>query len=70
MQYNITQTSHTFAIELHTQRVWDYSGDGYVHRLVANRVDGKVICINYVMLHYIILSATCTGSSPTAWTAR
>eukprot|EP01133_Synstelium_polycarpum_P010317 gene10317-12029_t len=26
-----------------TQRVWDYAGDGYVHRLIQNRSDGKVL---------------------------
>jgi BRCA1-associated protein len=26
-----------------TQRVWDYLGDNYVHRLVQNRMDGKLV---------------------------
>lgn len=30
-------------MELETQRVWDYSQDGYVHRLVQNEIDGKLI---------------------------
>jgi BRCA1-associated protein len=25
---------HLYALELETQRVWDYAGDGYVHRLI------------------------------------
>ena len=29
-----TQTTHLYALELETQRVWDYAGDGYVHRLI------------------------------------
>lgn len=33
---------HLYALELETQRVWDYAGDGYVHRLIQNRADGKV----------------------------
>jgi hypothetical protein len=37
------ETNHTFAMELESQRVWDYSGDGYVHRLVQDRTDGKVV---------------------------
>lgn len=37
------ESSHTFSIELESQRVWDYSGDNYVHRLVANRLDGKLV---------------------------
>lgn len=36
-------TSHLYALELETQRVWDYAGDGYVHRLIRNKADGKVV---------------------------
>ncbi|EPZ34732.1 BRCA1-associated 2 domain-containing protein [Rozella allomycis CSF55] len=35
------QTDHVFSLELETQRVWDYVGDGYVHRLVMG--DGKLV---------------------------
>ena len=38
-----TETGHNYAIELSTQRVWDYTGDCYVHRLIQNRVDGKMV---------------------------
>jgi BRCA1-associated protein len=38
-----TQTSHFYALEIVTQRVWDYAGDGYVHRLIQNAVDGKLV---------------------------
>ena len=34
---------HTYSMELETGRVWDYTGDGYVHRLVQNMNDGKVM---------------------------
>ncbi|RKO89033.1 BRCA1-associated protein 2-domain-containing protein [Blyttiomyces helicus] len=37
------ETSHLYAMELETQRVWDYAGDGYVHRLIQNRADGKLV---------------------------
>lgn len=37
------QTSHAYAIELHTQRVWDYVGDQYVHRMVADSNSSKVV---------------------------
>ncbi|TID15459.1 hypothetical protein CANINC_004425 [Pichia inconspicua] len=37
------QTGHCFAMEANSQRVWDYSADGYVHRLVQNEADGKII---------------------------
>lgn len=36
-------TGHNFAMELATQRVWDYTGDNYVHRLIQNKVDGKLV---------------------------
>jgi len=40
---HFVETQHTFALELQTQRVWDYVGDNYVHRLIQNRVDGKLV---------------------------
>lgn len=36
-------TGHCFAMELNTSRVWDYAGDNYVHRLVTNESDGKIV---------------------------
>lgn len=36
-------TSHLYAMELETQRVWDYAGDNYVHRLIQNKADGKLV---------------------------
>ena len=36
-------TEHNFAMELESQRVWDYKGDNYVHRLIQNKVDGKLV---------------------------
>jgi BRCA1-associated protein len=38
-----TASAHVYALELETQRVWDYAGDGYVHRLIQNRADGKLV---------------------------
>ena len=37
------QTQHTYSLEIDTQRVWDYAGDGYVHRLIQNKADGKLV---------------------------
>ena len=37
------ETGHTFAYELETQRVWDYAGDQYVHRLIQSKTDGKLV---------------------------
>jgi BRCA1-associated protein len=36
-------TSHTYSMELGSNRVWDYAGDNYVHRLVQNKTDGKLV---------------------------
>ncbi|ORX62973.1 zf-UBP-domain-containing protein [Hesseltinella vesiculosa] len=37
------ETNHRFALERDTQEVWDYIGDGYVHRWIQNTVDGKLV---------------------------
>lgn len=38
-------TQHTYAMQLglNNNRVWDYAGDNYVHRLLQNKSDGKVV---------------------------
>lgn len=42
-QSHYQATTHVYALELETQRVWDYAGDGYVHRLIQNKADGKLV---------------------------
>ncbi len=37
------ETGHSFAMDIATQHVWDYAGDGYVHRLIQNKADGKLV---------------------------
>ena len=37
------QTGHCFAMDLTTQRVWDYGSDGYVHRIMQDKSDGKLM---------------------------
>lgn len=37
------ETAHFFAMDVATQRVWDYAGDNYVHRLVQSEIDGKMV---------------------------
>eukprot|EP00878_Enallax_costatus_P011007 GHUV01011496.1.p1 GENE.GHUV01011496.1~~GHUV01011496.1.p1 ORF type:complete len:327 (+),score=137.85 GHUV01011496.1:94-1074(+) len=37
------ESAHCYALELETQRVWDYAGDGYVHRLIQSKTDGKLV---------------------------
>lgn len=36
------ETSHIYSLEIETQRVWDYAGDGYVHRLIQSKSEGLV----------------------------
>jgi BRCA1-associated protein len=33
-------------MDMTTQRVWDYAGDNYVHRLLQNEADGKLVQLN------------------------
>lgn len=42
-QQHYQETGHLYSLELETQRVWDYPGDGYVHRLIQSQSDGKLV---------------------------
>ncbi|KAK1836640.1 RING finger protein [Podospora conica] len=37
------QTGHNFSLELETQYIWDYADDAWVHRLLRNKGDSKVV---------------------------
>ncbi|XP_055327241.1 BRCA1-associated protein-like [Paramacrobiotus metropolitanus] len=37
------ETQHTYALNIKTQRVWDYFGDGYVHRLIQGQSADKMV---------------------------
>lgn len=37
------ETAHCFSLELETQHVWDYAGDMWVHRLIREKGEGKVV---------------------------
>ncbi|XVE54455.1 hypothetical protein DITRI_Ditri03aG0082700 [Diplodiscus trichospermus] len=39
-------TQHCYSLELISQQIWDYVGDGYVHRLNQSKVDGKSVEMN------------------------
>lgn len=39
-------TLHAYALDTETQHVYDFAGQGYVHRLVQNKEDGKLVEIN------------------------
>eukprot|EP01125_Pyxidicula_operculata_P006223 TRINITY_DN2163_c0_g1_i2.p1 TRINITY_DN2163_c0_g1~~TRINITY_DN2163_c0_g1_i2.p1 ORF type:complete len:474 (+),score=110.56 TRINITY_DN2163_c0_g1_i2:305-1726(+) len=42
---HFNEFQHTYAMELETQRAWDFSRQGYVNRLVANEADNKLVAI-------------------------
>jgi hypothetical protein len=37
------ETQHCYAMQLGNTRVWDYVGDNFVHRLLQNNEDGKLV---------------------------
>ncbi|KAK1759545.1 putative polyubiquitin protein [Echria macrotheca] len=37
------ETAHSFSLELETQYIWDYADDRWVHRLIRDKGDGKVV---------------------------
>lgn len=39
-------TNHTYAKQLGTDRVWDYAGDNFVHRLLQSKGDGKLVAVH------------------------
>ncbi|KAL6952142.1 RING-type E3 ubiquitin transferase [Sarracenia purpurea var. burkii] len=45
------ETQHCYSFELETQRVWDYAGDNYVHRLIQSKTDGKLVELNNYCPH-------------------
>ncbi|KAL3734923.1 hypothetical protein ACJRO7_024143 [Eucalyptus globulus] len=45
------ETHHCYSLELETQRVWDYAGDNYVHRLIQSKTDGKLVALNSHCVH-------------------
>ncbi|GAB4850049.1 BRAP2 RING ZnF UBP domain-containing protein 2, variant 2 [Ancistrocladus abbreviatus] len=45
------ETQHCYSLELETQRVWDYVGDNYVHRLIQSKTDGKLVELNLHCQH-------------------
>lgn len=36
-------TQHCYSMQLENNRVWDYVGDNFVHRLLQNKTDGKLV---------------------------
>jgi hypothetical protein len=44
---HFTDTGHAFAMNIETQRVWDYVNDNFVHRLIRSN-DGELVDIGFV----------------------
>merc|ERR1712130_23103 len=42
-QHHYLETTHNFAMASSDNRVWDYAGDYFVHRLVTNESSGKMV---------------------------
>ncbi|CAO1628027.1 unnamed protein product [Parajaminaea phylloscopi] len=40
---HFVESGHLYSLEVETSRVWDYINDGYIHRLIQNRADGKLV---------------------------
>ncbi|CAN1839559.1 BRAP2 RING ZnF UBP domain-containing protein 2 [Linum perenne] len=47
------ETEHCYSLELETQRVWDYAGDNYVHRLIQSKTDGKLVELHTHCAHAV-----------------
>jgi BRCA1-associated protein len=45
-QKHYDETLHAYALDTITQHVWDFAGQGYVHRLLQNKQDGKLVEIS------------------------
>jgi len=52
-------TQHCYSLDLDTQRVWDYEGDNYVHRLNQSKADGKSVMVNSNCMSHGGECATC-----------
>ncbi len=42
----VTVNNSRRSLATETQQVWDFAGDGFVHRLIHNKADGKLVEIS------------------------
>ncbi|XP_010541914.1 PREDICTED: BRCA1-associated protein [Tarenaya hassleriana] len=59
------ETHHCYSLDSRTQQIWDYVGDGYVHRLNQSKVDGKAVGMNSGCLSHEGHCGTCGCSEDT-----
>ncbi|ROV91048.1 hypothetical protein VMCG_09576 [Cytospora schulzeri] len=65
------ETAHCFSLELETQHVWDYAGDMWVHRLIREKGEGKVVEFPSSMNNSMAMAtATATADGDGADSAR
>ncbi|EEC72622.1 BRCA1-associated protein [Oryza sativa Japonica Group] len=58
------ETQHCYSLELETQKVWDYAGDNYVHRLIQSKTDGNLVEYNFYGDHSVDgMCSTCNGDA-------
>lgn len=57
------ETQHCYSSEVETQRVWDYVGDNYVHRLIQSKTDGKLVELNFHCTYASHASGNCECSA-------
>ncbi|KAF0906047.1 hypothetical protein E2562_009059 [Oryza meyeriana var. granulata] len=58
------ETQHCYSLELETQKVWDYAGDNYVHRLIQSKTDGNLVEYNFYGDHSADgMCSTCSGDA-------
>uniref|UniRef100_A0A0D9VD14 UBP-type domain-containing protein n=1 Tax=Leersia perrieri TaxID=77586 RepID=A0A0D9VD14_9ORYZ len=58
------ETQHCYSLELETQKVWDYAGDNYVHRLIQSKTDGNLVEYNFYGDHSADgMCSTCNGDA-------
>ena len=41
------ESGHQYAISVSSQQVWDYTADSYIHRLITNKADGKLVELHH-----------------------
>ncbi|KAK2962466.1 putative BRCA1-associated protein [Blattamonas nauphoetae] len=45
-EQHFVQSGHPYAMDLETEKVWDYVDEQYVHRMIETESDGKIVCLS------------------------
>ncbi|KAI7852106.1 hypothetical protein BDC45DRAFT_485795 [Circinella umbellata] len=57
------ETGDSYALEIKTQQIWDYTGDRYIHRLIQNMIDGSLVELPSATNSSVVTMPTTTSSS-------